>query len=357
MWARVAAVGMYLLASGCTTLAPCHSPGFFASPDRAAYLAQDVRIPTSAGHVLAGTLTLPTSVNPPFPAVVLVTGSGAQNRDHVASERTPFNRYRPFRQIADTLSRRGIAVLRVDDRSVGCSGGGALKDTPLHERADDTRASLDFLRTRKDIDPNRYSLLGLSEGANIAVLIAATDPSIKAIAVLAATATPGWDVYVSQQRQLIQNDIFAEEERIRLAAGVDTETILTTRTEQFRREVAQGKWGPWWQSFITFNARNYAGDVSCPVLIVHGDRDTNVPVEHAALLAEAMIEGGNKDVTVKILENHNHLLLEDPDGFFRRYTELLYRTNQLSPYVLALIGDWYVDRLVANVIQVLEGKR
>jgi fermentation-respiration switch protein FrsA (DUF1100 family) len=290
-----------------------------------------VRIPTSAGHVLAGTLTLPTTVNPPFPAVVLATGSGAQNRDHVANERTPFNRYRPFRQIADTLSRRGLAVLRVDDRSVGCSGGGALKDTPLRERANDTRASLDFLRTRKDIDPNP-----------------ATDPSIKAIAVLAATATPGWDVYVSQQRHLIHNDIFTEEERKRLAAGLDTETILTSRTEQFRKEVVQGKWGSWWQSFMTFNPRNYAGDVSCPVLIVHGDRDTNVPVEHATLLAEAMIEGGNKDVTVKILENHNHLLLEDSDGFFRRYKELLYRTNQLSTSVLALIGDWYVDRMVAN---------
>ncbi len=271
---------------------------------------------------------------------MLISGSHAQNRDHVATNRRPFNRYRPFRQIADALSRRGIAVLRMDDRGVGCSGGGPLEQVTVRERADDTRAGLGFLASRPDIDPLRLGLLGLSEGANIALLIAATDPSIKAIVTLAASATPGWDLYVSQQWQLARNDIFTDRERERLAAGAEVETVLAERTRRFRREVAQGKWGPWWQQFLEIDPSVYARDVTCPALILHGDRDSNVPVAHARKIADAMRSGGNEDVTVEILAGHNHLLLEDPDGFFRRYGELLSHTNQISQEILTLIADW-----------------
>jgi dipeptidyl aminopeptidase/acylaminoacyl peptidase len=138
---------------------------------------------------------------------------------------------------------------------------------------------------------------------------------------------------------LVQNDIFTDRERERLAAGADTETVLAERTRRFRREVAQGKWGPWWQHFMAFDPSVPARDVSCPALILHGDRDTNVPVAHASLLAEAMRSGGNEDVTVEILAGHNHLLLEDPDGFFRRYGELLSHTNRISEETLTLIAD------------------
>jgi dienelactone hydrolase len=343
---RALAVGLLsVLASGCTTVPPCYPPSYFAAPAGAPYLAEDIRIATEAGHVLAGTLTLPTAVEPPLPAVVLVSGSHAQNRDHVATNRRPINTYRPFRQIADALSRRGIAVLRMDDRGVGCSGGGPLEQVPGPERAEDTRAALDFLGTRPDIDPRRLGLLGLSEGANIAVLMAARNPSIKAIVTLAATATPGWDVYVSQQRQLVQNDIFTDRERERLEKGADEETVLAERTRRFRREVAQGQWGPWWQHFLAFDPSVPARDVTCPALILHGDRDTNVPVAHARLLAEAMRSGGNEDVTVEIFAGHNHLFLEDPDGFFRRYGPLLSHTNEVSEEILALIADWLVQHL------------
>jgi dipeptidyl aminopeptidase/acylaminoacyl peptidase len=343
---RAFAVGLLLaLAGGCTTLPPCYPPAYFAPPPGAPYLAGDIRITTKASHVLAGTLTLPTDVEPPLPAVVLISGSHAQNRDHVGTNRRPINYYRPFRQIADALSRRGIAVLRMDDRGVGCSGGGPLEQVTVLERADDTRAGLGFLGSRPDIDPRRLGLLGLSEGANIALLIAATNPSIKAIVTLAASATPGWKVYVSQQRHLVQNDIFTDRERERLAAGADSETVLAERTRRFRREVAQGKWGPWWQQFMEIDPSVYARGVTSPALILHGDRDSNVPVEHAGLIAEAMRSGGNEDVTVEILAGHNHLLLEDPDGFFRRYRELLSHTNQISDKILALIADWLNQHL------------
>lgn len=343
---RALAMGLlFALSGGCSAAPPCYPPAYFAAPPGVPYRAEEVRIATEAGHVLAGTLTLPTEVASRLPAVVLISGSHAQNRDHVATIRWPTNRYRPFRQIADTLSRRGIAVLRLDDRGVGCSGGGPLEQVPGAERADDTRAALAFLGSRPDIDPRRLGLLGLSEGANIALLVAAGDPSIKAIVTLAASATPGWDVYVSQQRQLARNGIFTERERARLAAGADRETVLAERTRRFRREVAQGKWGPWWRHFLAFDPSVPARDVTCPVLILHGDRDSNVPVAHANLLAEAMRAGGNAEVTVEILPDHNHLFLEDPDGFFRRYEDLLSHTNQISKEILTLIADWLARHL------------
>ena len=214
-----------VLLGGCTTSPPCYPPAYFAPPPEAPYLAEDIRITTEAGHVLAGTLTLPTDAERPLPAVFLISGSHAQNRDHVATNRTPINAYRPFRQLADALSRRGIAVLRMDDRGVGCSGGGPLAQVTASERADDTRAGLEFLALRRDVAARRLGLLGLSEGANIALLIAATDPSIEAIVTLAVSATPGWDVYVSQQRLLVQNDIFTDPEPYDLVGGPEARGV------------------------------------------------------------------------------------------------------------------------------------
>jgi len=96
---------------------------------------------------------------------------------------------------------------------------------------------------------------------------------------------------------------------------------------------------------MEFNPRTFARIVSCPALILHGDRDSNVPVEHANLLADAIRAGGNSDVIVEILTGYNHLFLEDADGFFRRYGELLTHTNQVSGKVLILIADWLTEHL------------
>jgi len=112
----------------------------------------------------------------------------------------------------------------------------------MPQRANDARAGLTFLRSRSGIDPHWLGLLGLSEGPNIAVTIAATDPSIKAIVTLAGTASPGWDIYVSQQWYFVHNDIFTDTERERLAAGLDKETILAQRTKRFRLEVEEVRW-------------------------------------------------------------------------------------------------------------------
>lgn len=345
---RIVAGLLCVLAGGCADEIPCYSPSWFAPPAGAPYVAEEARVATSAGHVLAGTLTRPTQGDPPFPAVVLITGSSAQNRDHMGSNRDPVRRYRPFRQIADALSRRGIAVLRIDDRGVGCSGGGPLLEATKLERADDTRAGLAWLRGRAEIDPRRLGLLGLSEGADISLIIAADDTAVRASVLMAASGTRGWKIIEAQQRVLIENDVLTDEERARLDAGADTEAILEDRMKTIVRPAARGASGRWWQHFLIWDPLPVARRVTSPVLILHGDRDTNVPVEHADLLAAAIRAGGNRDVTVRILPGHNHIFLEDSDGFFRRYGDLLVHTNQLPDGVLDLIADWLAAKLAVS---------
>ena len=317
----------------------CKSPSYYAPEPGAPYTAEEVRVPTKEGYRLAGTLTIPSDFPTPYPAVVLITGSHPQDRDMVGSRTEPVNKYRPFRQIADALSRRGVAVLRMDDRGYGCSEGGDINEATIPERADDIKTGLDYLKDRKEIDGRRLGLLGISEGANIGPMIAAADPSIRALVIMAGSATSGREILEWQVRYdtaLIEE--ITDEERGR---------ILAQRMMDVEKWIAEGKAKRWRKSFVEYNPLPTARDVLCPVLILHGDRDANVPVEHAHLLAGAMRAGGNADVTVRILPNHNHLFLEDTDGRFtdKRYWKLLHHTNRLSEAFLKTVADWVSNRL------------
>ena len=288
---------------------------------------------------MAGTLTIPSDVPPPFPAVVLITGSHPQDRDMVGFRQKPVKYYRPFRQIADALSRRGVAVLRMDDRGVGCSEGGNIKDATISERADDIRAGLDYLRRREEIDEHRLGLLGISEGGNIGPLIAATDPSIRALVIMAGSATSG--------REIVEWQVRYDTALMGGVTDEERERILKERMEDVERWAAEEEAGRWRKSFLEYDPLPTARNVLCSVLILHGDRDANVPVEHAHLLAQAMRAGGNEDVTVKVLPHHNHLFLEDADGRFtdKRYLKLLHHTNRLSEGLVKTVADWVSSRL------------
>ena len=144
---------------GCAGI-PCNPPEYYAPEEGAPYIAEEVTVSTQAGHILVGTLTIPKDINKPLAGVVLITGSSPQNRDHSPVE---YPEYRIFRQIADALSRQGIAVLRMDDRGCGCSGGGPLKSATTAERADDNRATISYLKGRSEIQGNQIGLIGLSE--------------------------------------------------------------------------------------------------------------------------------------------------------------------------------------------------
>jgi len=322
--------------AGCA-LIPCYPPSYYDPEPGAPYTAEEAFVSASDGAQLVGTLTLPSDVDPPFPAVILVTGSSPQNRDMMGSRIEPACFYRPFRQIADLLSRQGIAVLRMDDRGVGCSGGGPLTQATTVDRADDIRGGLNYLRKHEKIDNRRFGLIGLSEGSTIGTMIAATDPTIRALVLMAVRA--------GDSRKILVHKKLYEVERKESLTDADRDSIETELLDWLDQCLSSGKASPWFEFFINYDPLPDARKVSCPVLILHGDRDASTPFEHAHTTAEAMRSGGNKDVTVKILADHNHIFLEDSDGRKSGYLELVKHTNQLSEFVLTIIADWVTSRL------------
>jgi len=226
----------------------------------------------------------------------------------------------------------------MDDQGVGCSEGGPLENVTIQERADDNRAGIEYLRIREEIDRDRIGLLGLSEGGSIGPMIAASDPSIYALVIMAGSARNGIKITEYQRRLKI-------DERSDLT-DVEKERELSKSMKGLRHALSRGEGSPWIRSFYYYMPLPTAKKVFCPVLILHGDKDANVPVDDAHYLANAMRISGNTDVTVKIFTNHNHLFLEDPVGNISGYKDLLRHTNKLPNDVLNTIVEWFQKRLV-----------
>ncbi len=183
---------------GTAAAKPTERPDYSA-PAGAPYTAEEVSFKGPGGITLGGTLTKPLNVRGPLPAVVTITGSGQQDRD----EYIPLaGGIRLFRQVADTLSRVGIAVLRLDDRGFGASTGNFSTSTTL-DFADDIRAALAYLRSRPDVDGDRLALVGHSEGGIIAPMVAASDPKLRAIAIMAGPADKMVDVILAQNKWVL----------------------------------------------------------------------------------------------------------------------------------------------------------
>jgi uncharacterized protein len=318
----------FTLVEGSAVQAPTAEPPDYSAPADAPYTAEEVIVATPAGHTLVGTLTRPRSAEP-VPAIVTITGSGAQDRDQAIPT---VRGYRPFRQVADTLARRGIAVLRLDDRGFGASTGNFATATSA-DFADDIRAALDYLRTRPDIDGARLGLVGHSEGGMIAPMVAATDPGLAGIVVIAGPAQTGREIITYQQRYVIENSptIRAEARDSALADAADQLTELAARQ-------------PWLQYFLDYDPLPTARKVrTTPVLVLQGETDRQITADQAHALATAFREAGNPDVTLHILPGINHLLVPDPDGNPAGYAALTDTT--VSPALLGMIADWLADRL------------
>jgi alpha-beta hydrolase superfamily lysophospholipase len=307
-------------------------PPDYSAPAGAPYRADQVRVPTRGGFELAGTLTRPVApagkgAAAKLPCVLTITGSGPQDRD----ERLSIVRgYGLFRQIADTLSRRGIAVLRLDDRGTGESGGRFAGSTTA-DFGDDVEDALAWLRRQPGIDTTRLALLGHSEGGIIAPMVAAREPSIAALVLLAGPAWDGRRVLVYQNEQLLRKKLAGA--ALDSAMGVARKGIDSLATAD-----------PWFKWFIAHDPLSVARKLSKPhVLLLQGETDRQVSAEQVDELAAAFKASGNRDVTVHKLAATDHLFLADPSGDPAGYATL--PSIQVPATTLGLIADWLASRL------------
>src|SRR5688572_9782128 len=300
------------------------------TPDYSApYTAEDVTVQTPMGHTLAGTLTLPkgASRDNPVSAIVTSTGSGPQDRD----EYIGIEGYRPFRQFADSLSRRGIAVLRVDDRGTGASTG-THRGATSADFAEDVRAGLAYLRTRPEIDSRRLALLGHSEGGMIVPLAALKEPELRGMVLLAPPAHGGRSILEFQMANLARNNPRLTPAQRDSALGRIKSTIDSLHRSD-----------PWMAYFLDYDPPAVLRQLKTPVLILMGGTDQQVTPDQAPKLVAAFAEAGNRDITARVFGNLNHLFIYDPSGFPMGYSTLARRN--VEPEVVGAVVEWLVARL------------
>lgn len=277
---------------------------------------ENIEIHLPSGDIIAGTFTYPKNFVQKMPAIVLITGSSAHDRDNSNPEK-PLTSYRPFRQIAEKLSSNGIAVLRLDDRGLGKSKGGNIDNMTTPERADDIREGIKFLKKRNDVDSLRIGLIGLSEGASIAHIIASRDKSIKGLVLLSGIGSTGKEIIEYQ----IKNG---------LLGGNDLPELLNQNNNL--------------EFLYQFDPLKTARLINAPVLIINGKTDRRVPYTDAFKLSNAIRANGNSNVEIKILHNYNHLLLkESSDGLETTYGRIY--SNRIPDEVLQIISDWIKNEI------------
>jgi pimeloyl-ACP methyl ester carboxylesterase len=324
---------------------------------------------TVDGVRLAATLTYPRSGGS-FPAVVLITGSGLQDRDE-----TVFG-HKPFLVLADHLTRQGIAVLRADDRGVGGSEEGPAGATSEH-LAGDALAGVEYLKTREEIDQKRIGLLGHSEGGEIAPMAAVRSPDVAFIVLLAASGVTGREIILEQQalimkaegasdqaianqraeteayievaleeedsavaaeriRELVEASLARMTEEQREGAGVSTETV-----DAQVKAISEQMLNPWFRFFLTYDPKPALTQVKVPVLAIAGEKDMQVPPkQNLPVIEEALKVGGTQHYMVKELPGLNHLLQTAKTGSPSEYARI---EETMSPTALKLIGDWILE--------------
>ena len=303
----------------------------YSAPAGAPYTAEEVTVTTPMGHTLAGTLTLPKSASSarPVGAIVTITGSGPEERD----ESIGIEGYRPFRQFADSLGRRGIAVLRMDDRGTAASKG-TFKGATSADFAEDIRAGLAYLRTRREIDSTHLGLLGHSEGAIIAPIVALKEPGLRALVLLAGVARPAREVLVFQMTNNINHNArFSQTQK---------DSAITAIPKAIERMMAAD---PWMAYFLVHDPVADARQLKTPaVLILTGANDQQADAKQIPDWMAAFVAAGNTDVTGEILPGLNHLFVVDPDGFPGNYAKLP-PPVRVDQHVVGLVTDWLVRRL------------
>ncbi len=336
------------------------------------YREEDARFKNSkAGIVLVGTLTLPAEKGPGYPAVVLVSGSGPQDRDESLMG------HKPFLVIADYLTRQGIAVLRYDDRGNGASEG-EFGTATTRDFADDAAAAVDFLKSHPEVDGGRIGIIGHSEGGLIAPIVASElIPDLAHIVLLAGPGVDGGVILDTQVRaiqeamgsenemigeqgarlakivQAIRDNISEEafarliEEQLEASQPQDAAAepeedeaarLAKNASESLSRLQLQQMSTPWFRYFITYDPIPALEKVSCPVLALNGEKDLQVVVDVNLPAIEAALQrGGNTGSRCVRLAGLNHLFQECTTGSPMEYQMI---SQTCAPEALEIMAAW-----------------
>ena len=310
---------------------------------------------------LAGTLTKPKSAGP-FPAVVLISGSGPQNRDEELMG------HKPFLILSDYLTRQGLAVLRYDDRGTAESTGSFGTATSV-DLANDVQAAVDFLKKREDIDNENIGLAGHSEGGLIAPMLATETGNVAFIVLMAGPGLPGDEILRLQgtllaraggmaepmlkQMEMVNSRLYAaakeapddqvktslEEEIASIKQDVDASTLTALGLSPDREgQIIQQLSSPWFQYFLRYDPVPTLKKVKVPTLSVIGAKDLQVPAPKNTEAIKAAFTGDHAELlTAEILPDLNHLFQTADTGAMSEYGQI---EETMSPIALSKIGDW-----------------
>lgn len=316
------------------------------------YLAEDIRFTQQKeGFLLAGTITRPKGSGP-FPAVVLVSGSGSQDRDE-----TLFG-HKPFLVLADALTRAGIVVLRYDDRGFAESAGDASAATTL-DLADDAQAAVEYLKSLSYVDTTSIGIIGHSEGAIIAPIVARRNKDVSFLVMMAGSGVDGIATLKDQTAAILRAQK-APEAYIEQAVASNLAIYALVKDEQKSLEQRKAEVGvmllsmgltqaqvdaqagalfsPWYRTFLTLDPSGYLGGLDIPVMILNGSKDTQVSASlHVPAIERALREGGNQRVTTKVYDGLNHLFQPAQSGSTEEYGII---EITIDPQVLADIPWW-----------------
>jgi len=302
---------------------------------------------------LAATLTIPQGKGP-FPAVVLITGSGPQDRDESLLG------HKPFLVLSDYLTRHGIAVLRADDRGTVKSTGD-FKTATTADFATDTEAGIVYLKNRPEVDPRKIGLIGHSEGGVIAPMIAARNKDVAFIVMMAGTGVPG-DEVIAAQREAIEiangkspeetaKDAAREREMFKLVETEKDEAVLEKELkEKMMGDVPEAQIGleikqvtsPWFRYFLTYDPAAALRKVTCPVLVLNGSLDKQVlPSQNLPPIRKALAESGNQHVEIDELPGLNHLFQTAKTGSPSEYAQI---EETISPVALEKMSTWILKQ-------------
>ena len=325
------------------------------------YKEEDVHFTNNRGKIrLAGTLTLPNLI-PPYPAVILISGSGGHDRDY-----TLFG-HKPFLVLSDHLTRKGISVLRFDDRGIGNSSGERAMAT-TKDYAGDVLAGLEFLKSRRDINSKSIGLIGHSEGGTIASLVTLESIDVAFIVMIATPGLPGieynyqYEEYTSRalglsEEKIIEKLLFQEKvfniilmEKDKRIARYKLKKIYKEKYPDLPEDrVDKGiarLLSPWFLFNLTYDPGSTLKSITCPVLAIFGEKDVQVPPEgNVKAMKSALSDSTVEDYLIKILPKHNHFMQIAKTGSPLEYVTI---EETISPIALESISNWVLSHSITS---------